>query len=116
MANEEYKKAELPAGVETCPVCGADVELWHHSKDFENGPISKVVMCTNGETFGPQDGIANEGCLLYMPPDGFYKATAREAVKYWNEYAKAILAQRRKRNWERTKVLREVTPNAGNQR
>lgn len=112
MANEEYKKAELPAGVEPCPVCGADVELWHHSNDFANGPIAKVVMCANGETFGPQDGITNEGCLLYMPPDGFYKATVREAVKYWNEYAKALSAQRRQRHWQRAQVLREVTPNA----
>lgn len=107
MAKEEYKKVELPAGVERCPVCGSGVELWHHSDDFANGPIAKVVMCANGDAFGPQDGIAFAGCLLYMPPASFYKATAREAVKFWNEYSKALNAQRRGRNWEHAKVLRE---------
>ena len=112
MATEEYKKAELPAGVEPCPVCGAGVELWHYSEDFENGPISKVVCCANNLPIGPQDGIISNGCLLFMPPQDFYKATAREAVKYWNEYAKALSACRRKRNWQRATVLREVPPKA----
>ena len=111
---ELYKKAELPAGahVEPCPVCGADAELWQYSKDFKNGPIDKVVMCANGERFGPQDGAVNEGCLLYMPPQDFYRGRVVEAVKFWNQYAKALNAQRRGRNWKRAQVLREATPNA----
>ena len=106
---ELYKKAELPAGahVEPCPVCGADAELWQYSKDFKNGPIDKVVMCANGERFGPQDGAVNEGCLLYMPPQDFYRGRVVEAVKFWNQYAKALNAQRRGRNWKRAQVLRE---------
>lgn len=49
--NELYKKAELPAGmdVEPCPVCGADAELWQYSNDFKNGPIDKLMMCSNCE-------------------------------------------------------------------
>jgi len=96
---ELYKRAELPAGanVEPCPVCGADAELWQYSKDFKNGPIDKVVMCTNGERFGPQDGAVNEGCLLYMPPQDFYRGRIAEAVKFWNEYARALVAQRTER-------------------
>ena len=55
----------------------------------------------------------NEGCLLYMPPQDFYRGRIAEAVKFWNQYARALNAQRRERNWKRAKVLREVTPNAG---
>ena len=110
----EYKKAELPAGayLAPCPVCGADAELWQYSKDFKNGPIEKAVMCSNGERFGPQDGATNEGCLLYMPPQDFYRGRVVEAVKFWNEYANVLNSQRRGRNWKRAKVLRAETPNA----
>lgn len=109
---ELYKKAELPAGLhaEPCPVCGADAEFWQYSEDFKNGPIDKLIMCSNGDRFGPQDGVANEGCLLYMPPQDFYRGRVAEAVKFWNQYAKALNAQRRDRNWERAKVLRRVIP------
>ena len=108
--NCEYKKAGLPAGayLAPCPVCGADADLFQYSEDFKNGPIEKAVMCTNGEKFGPQDGAVNEGCLLYMPPRDFYHGRIVDAVKFWNEYASALNAQRRKRNWKRARVLREV--------
>ena len=111
---ELYKRAEMPVGayLAPCPVCGADAELWQYSQDFKNGPIDKVVMCTNGERFGPQDGAVNEGCLLYMPPQDFYRGRIVEAVKFWNEYANVLNAQRRSRNWKRAQVLREATPNA----
>ena len=112
--DELYKAAELPSGthVEPCPVCGSEALLWNYSTDFKNGPIQKVMMCSNGEKFGPQDGLINEGCLLYMPPQDFYRGRIAEAVKFRNEYAKALNAQRRDRNWKRAKVLREVPPNA----
>ena len=111
---ELYKPADLPTGtpVEPCPVCGADAQLWQYSTDFKAGPIEKVLMCSNGEKFGPQDGLTNEGCLLYMPPQDFYRGRIVEAVKYWNEYAKALNAQRRQRNWQRAQVLRETPSNA----
>ncbi|MBK8746124.1 hypothetical protein [Propionivibrio sp.] len=74
-------------------------------------------MCTNGERFGPQDGAVNEGCLLYMPPQDFYRGRIVEAVKFWNEYAKMLNTQRRGRNWKRARVMREATPNdLGNRR
>lgn len=103
---ELYKKAELPIGtlVALCPVCGSDAELWQYSKDFKNGPIEKLVMCTNGERFGPQDGAMNEGCLLYMPPQDFYRGRIVEAVKFWNEYANELTTQRRRRNLDRARV------------
>lgn len=102
---EMYKKLEDHPTLERCPVCASAAELWRYSKS-ETAPSTPVAMCSNGEAFGPQDGIANEGCLLFMPPDEFYKATIREAVKYWNEYAKVLTAQQRKRRWEIAQVLR----------
>ena len=112
---ELYKKAELTVKtpIEPCPVCGADAELWQYSNDFKNGPIDKLMMCSNGDRFGPQDGAVNEGCSLYTAPQDCDRGRIAEAVKYWNDYAKALNAQRRDRNWKRSKVLREVTPNAG---
>ena len=112
-ARELYKKVDIPSGmdVEPCPVCGSDAELWQYSNDFKNGPIDKLVMCSNGDRFGPQDGAINEGCLLYMPPQDFYRGRIADAVKFWNQYAIELKAQRRKRNWKRAQVLREVTPN-----
>lgn len=38
----------------------------------------------------------------------FYRGRIAEAVKFWNEYAKALNAQRRERNWKRAQVLREA--------
>jgi hypothetical protein len=63
---EEYKPLEFQPGqhVEACPVCGAAASLWQYSES-ETAPTSKAVCCVNGDAFGPQDGIVNEGCLLY---------------------------------------------------
>jgi hypothetical protein len=95
VGREEFKPGELPEGstLARCPVCGSEAELWLHSLDFEHGPINKAVMCSNGEPFLPQDGLF-DCCLLCMPPNGFYRPTVREAVKYWNEYAAALIAMR----------------------
>lgn len=106
-AHDDYKLLEpSDAPIEVCPVCASKAELWMFSKS-ETDITSKLVMCTNGEAFGPQQGSANEGCLLYMPPQEFYKATIREAVKFWNEYAKALGKIRRANSWANTKVLRD---------
>ena len=107
--HDEYKMLDTPAGLELCPCCGSAAELWQYSKSVD-APASKAVCCANGEQFGPQEGIVNDGCLLYMPPDDFYRATVREAVKYWNEYAKALTSQQRARRWDVAQVLRS---NAG---
>lgn len=106
-AHDDYKRLEFVAGthVEPCPVCACAGELWQFSK-ADDGPLSKAVMCANGDSFGPQDGIANEGCLLFMPPDDFYRATIREAVKYWNEYAVALGKIQRRNRWKSAQVLR----------
>ncbi len=99
--HDDYKRLDIPADsfVEPCPVCASNGELWEYITS--SGDAKKVVMCANGEAFGPQDGMVNEGCLLYMPPSGFYSPRKAGAIKYWNDYAKALNKQRRKRNWER---------------
>lgn len=107
-----YKQLTTEAHMELCPVCGAKPELWRYSES-DTAPTAKAVMCTTGETIGPQDGTANEGCLLYMPPNSFYCATEREAVKYWNAFATALTALQRKNRWAESQVLRAAEPEGG---
>lgn len=106
---DEYKRLEVATGVtlHECPVCGADAELWQYSRS-ETAPTNKAVMCSNGERFGPQDAMADDGCLLNMPPDDFYKATIREAVAFWNDYARALMAIQRANRWRRHSALRDT--------
>ena len=104
---EMYKQLDTPENLELCPCCGSAVQLWQYSESA-TAPTSKAICCANGDKFGPQDGMANEGCLLYMPPENFYRATIREAMKFWNEYAKALTSQQRKRRWEKARVIRST--------
>ncbi len=95
--DDMYKKVEGVDGIAGCPVCGSTASVWKHSRSFadESMPVTKAVMCDNGEPFGPQEsGIVDAGCLLFMPPSEFYRARISEAVKYWNEYAAALIALR----------------------
>jgi hypothetical protein len=75
------------------------------------GGISREEATANARLIS--DGVVNEGCLLYLPPRGFYQATIREDIKYWNEYAKALIVQRRARNWQTAKVLRSAKAEGG---
>lgn len=112
---ELYKKATSFEPVQSCPVCGGDAQVYTYIGDSKNGSVQKLVACTTGGSFGPQDeDTIHPGCLLFMPPIDFYHATIREAVKYWNEYARHLSAIRRKRYWDRHKAttirsLREAT-------
>jgi hypothetical protein len=108
VSHEMYRRmVPQPAGtLEPCPVCGSKAVVLEFSEE-PTDPVQRVVMCENGERFGPQDGIRNDGCLLYMPPEQFYHGRGADAARYWNEYAKALTAQRRKRSWERHSALRE---------
>jgi len=111
-AHDEFKRMETPEEhMEPCPCCGADAELWQRSTS-PTSPCTKFGACTTSYAIGPQDGLCSDGCLLYMPPDSFYKATIREAVKYWNEFAKALAAAQRANRWERAQVLRIATSSA----
>jgi hypothetical protein len=101
--HDDYKPVDMsqfafapPNGGPTlapCPVCGSAASLWQYSTS-ETAPRKLLVCCTNGEPIGPQDGLVGEGCLLYLPPNNFYRETIRDAVRYWNEFAKALTALR----------------------
>lgn len=109
MATGDYTSIPTPEGVTfaACPCCGSTPSLWQYIENDESA--SKAVMCDNGTAFGPQSGLTDEGCPLNMPPQGFYRATIREAVNYWNEYAKALTAQQRANRWRTAQVLRNET-------
>lgn len=102
-----YKKRSFPEGteIEPCPICGAEPELWWYSENFEEGPIQKVVMCSNSEPFTYLESFADEGCLLFMPPAKFYCLTAKSAIKFWNAYAKGVV-EKRTENLEKRKNSR----------
>lgn len=105
-AYDNYKLWEPqpdPATIKPCPICGTSGEVWQYA-DKPDSQLLRVVMCKNGESFGPQikDGhVILGGCLLYMPPNDFYRATTKEAVKYWNDYAEALLKMRKSNQGER---------------
>ena len=111
--NNDYKKME-PAPteqVERCPCCGSTATVWEYI-DKPGAVVERVAMCDNFDGIGPRDTQAYSGCLLCMPPQDFYKGTGREAVKFWNEYAKALNAHRRAENWKHATLLREAPDNA----
>lgn len=87
--HDDYKQLELPAGVEPCPCCGSAPTLWQYSESATD-PTKKLIMCSNGEDVGPRISLAYGGCLLYMPPNDFYRETIRDATRYWNEHAVAL--------------------------
>lgn len=114
--HDDFKRLDAPPGavLEPCWCCGANAELWQYSTS-ETAPTSKAVMCGNGDPTPAQGALSPgaSGCPLYMVPNDFYRAIAREAIAYWNAQAKEFSAQRRKRNWERTQVLRAQTREGG---
>ena len=105
--NNEYRLMEPPPAepLEPCPCCGSAARVWEYV-DKTDGPVVRVVMCDHKGSIGPRDALVYEGCLLQMPPDDFYRGTGRDAVRYWNEYAKALTAKQRASRWEAHQVLR----------
>ena len=81
--------------VKTCSVCGSAPALWQFTES--GGTFSKAVMCSNGDAVADPEDIQDDGCPMYMPPRGFYKATRREAIKYWNLWHTAMTQQRQQR-------------------
>ena len=93
--NDEYKRLDTPsdAHLEPCPCCGSNPRVRQYVNDL--GDTFQVVMCTFGDSIGPQNDELSNGCPLYFPSMEAYRATIREAVQYWNEFAKALTAIRR---------------------
>lgn len=106
MRDDYYLMEPPPAEpVDACPCCGSSARVWVYAED-PTMPVTRVVMCDHSGSIGPRDALVYEGCLLQMPPDDFYRETGREAVRYWNEYAKALTAAQRANRWKTAKVLR----------
>ncbi len=105
---DEYRQMEPPPvePVEHCPCCSSSATVWEYSQN-PTDEVTRVVMCDHQGDLGPRDALVYTGCLLSMPPQDFYKTTGREAVRYWNDYAKALNALRRSNNWTAAKVLRQ---------
>ena len=108
MAKEEYTQIPWPSGdaykAMRCACCGGEAEAWQYvTKDDQ---VQRVVMCDHSGDIGPRDSLLYEGCLLQMPPPDFYRETGRAAVRYWNEYAKALTAAQRANRWKTARVLR----------
>lgn len=106
--NQDYQKMEPPPSepVQPCPCCSSSATVWQYI-DKPGGPVERVVMCDHQEDIVPRDSVAYSGCLLAMPPQDFYKATGREAVRYWNDYAKALTELARANRWKTAQVLRK---------
>lgn len=79
----------------SCPLCGSPSEMWERAED---GTAAKAVCCSHGDPLAsmPNDGLVSSGCPLYMPPEGFYCATYREAAKTWNGAAAEFVHMRAK--------------------
>ena len=103
---DEYTRLDTPSGthLEPCPCCGSNPRVWQYVDD--GGDATQVVMCSFGDPIGPQNDELSNGCPLYFPSMEAYRATIREAVQYWNEFAKALTAIQRKNRWEAHKVMR----------
>jgi len=106
--SNEYKLMMPPPAelLEACPCCGSSARVWQYV-EVKGGPVVRVVMCDHEGTIGPRDGMIYEGCLLQMPPRDFYRETGRDAVRYWNEYAKALTAAQRANRWSSAQAMRE---------
>jgi len=91
--HEEYVKAVLPDGspdILNCPCCASKANLFQFS-ETPTSPSSRVVMCSYSFGIGAQESAVNEGCLLYLPPEDFYQATAKAAIAYWNNFAAGLV-------------------------
>jgi hypothetical protein len=104
----DYSLMEPPPAepLEACPCCGSSARVWQYT-EAPGAEVQRVVMCDHEGDIGPRDSLVYEGCLLQMPPNDFYRATGREAVRYWNEYAKALTAVQRASRWNAARVLRD---------
>lgn len=91
--------------VEACPCCGSSARVWEYI-EHPHADVMRVVMCDHNDSIGPRDAQVYTGCLLQMPPDDFYRGTGHAAVRYWNEYAKALTATQRENRWRTAQVLR----------
>jgi hypothetical protein len=93
---EMYREIDpAPHVLSKCPVCSASAKMWEFSEN-PTDIVTRVAACSDGEEWFEGQGMVNEGCLLYMPPNCFYKPTARQAAAYWNKHAEILTGKRAK--------------------
>lgn len=79
--------------LDPCCVCGSKPQVWRYNDTEDSSTVA--VCCVNAEAFEELDGsLMGSGCVLYMPPAGFYRPRIVDAVKYWNAYQRAAMAMR----------------------
>lgn len=76
-----------------CPVCGSKSAVYLWTDEHMN----RVVMCEGSALDEDAPGLTH--CLLDLPPNELYFATARQAVEAWNSYA-ALILRRQVQNLE----------------
>ena len=113
---DEYTRLDTPSGthLEPCPCCGSNPKVWQYIDDA--GDATKVVMCTFGSPIGPQNDELSNGCPLYFPSMEAYRATVREAVGYWNEFAEALTAIQRENRGAAHNVMRDTDTHSSTSR
>ena len=101
---EDFKELPLPDGLhlEACPCC-CGVPVLQQYQENEDAERSLVVTC-NTAAIGGDDKLT---CPMYLPKTDFYRPTKREAVAYWNQYAKALTRLARKNSWAQHSALRQ---------
>lgn len=111
--NDEYKRLDTPSGthLEPCPCCGSNSRVRQYVDN--DGDATQVVMCSFGDPIGPQNDELSNGCPLHSPCMEAYRATVQEAVKYWNEFAKALMAIQSENRREARSVLRNTAKAKG---
>jgi len=60
-----------------------------------------VVICANREPLEDND----EGCLLLIPPERFYRSTLQEAADVWNDFAAAAELSRKDKELEKIAMM-----------
>lgn len=109
VSHDAFKPVALLPGLVplACPCCGAAPDLYEYMEK-PGDDCQKVIMCSTGEGLGPDPGLRDNGCPLYMPPMALYRPTQREAVQHWNLYTKALMGLQRRNRWAGATVLREA--------
>ena len=105
---DEYTLLNTPGGthLDPCPCCGSNPRVRQYIDD--NGDATQVVMCSFGDPIGPQNDELSNGCPLHSPSLEAYRTTVQEAVSYWNEFAKALLAIQRRNRYESPAAFRKL--------
>jgi len=66
-----YTEIDTDKDIRPCPFCGSEAYLNNYEQP--KGCHRKIVMCGHID------------CPMSIPPDGFLRATKKEALEIWNK-------------------------------